>query len=834
MSESVTEPHESVGGDQGSSDGEHELEELDDGDPDRDLNDSDPDRDPDYPGDSGGGSDDDDDQNSDCDSNNVQPTPEKEAHQFLRAHNISPTKNVEVAKELTSLNLLAEQVKRAPKHVKKEILKSPGKKIPRCASRIANKVNVHRQAVFHLRDKRNVKRLQNARNKLLVVDFLKQSKYSTPMPGKKDVLKKNVVKYTLNDTLSNLYIWFKEENPHCKMSCTTFKRQRPYWMIPILHARRRQCLCLYHQNANLKFKACKINDSPDLFLRNKNDDELPEFFAQLPTDDVISYSEWQKDKVNYGASVITKLRLHQMSTPREEFLQQFVQELKSLRQHIGRVNTQYSQLSNLRNNLKASREITVQMDYSENYNCVMQDEPSQVFFDRRQLTVHPLVMHYRSDDNKLQHHSFVGVSDERSHAAPTAISFISKFIPEAKKILPDLELIHYVTDSPASQYHNRNILHFLSMHKSEFGIEATWDYLESFHGKGPCDGVGASAKKCADIAVKSGVLITSAQNFVDWGTNSRSVSNMSFILVSPEEVTSAERKLRNVLSVKGISQMHSVRPRGQFLYMRETSCYDECCRDSPSCEGWVNTNVSVVQNEVRQTCNAESETAENENIVQVAENVHVEVAGDADNESGQPVSAAVEDSLSVEGQATVNEEEQEAGTSGNNAEMNLESIPECSIESTGNVKYLLGEIVRIKYNKKEYLASIEHVYHNDEYLVRFLSQKKDVYSVAKKVYEIQISWDSILESVKLDKSGRIRGKVDYKVGELVQVDYKGKLYVAKIHECNKADNFYNVTFMSKRKNGSYYWPRKLYELSITPQSILDYAVLDDSGHLSNE
>ena len=120
--------------------------------------------------------------------------------------------------------------------------------------------------------------------------------------------------------------------------------------------------------------------------------------------------------------------------PRDEFVDLVCEEFSSLRDHIFRAYTQYNQISSLREKLDPNTEITIHMDYSENYSCVMQDEPSQVFFDRRQITVHPLVVHYHSDDELLRHQSYVAITDERSHAAPTTVAIVTKLIPELKKL----------------------------------------------------------------------------------------------------------------------------------------------------------------------------------------------------------------------------------------------------------------------------------------------------------------------------------------------------------------------------------------------------------------
>ena len=67
----------------------------------------------------------------------------------------------------------------------------------------------------------------------------------------------------------------------------------------------------------------------------------------------------------------------------------------------------------------------------------------------------------------------------------------------------------------------RYYLSEVSLHKAMFGISASWQYFESGHGKGPCDGVGGSVKRAADRAVKTGKLIKTAQDFYAWGISER-------------------------------------------------------------------------------------------------------------------------------------------------------------------------------------------------------------------------------------------------------------------------------------------------------------------------
>ena len=82
-------------------------------------------------------------------------------------------------------------------------------------------------------------------------------------------------------------------------------------------------------------------------------------------------------------------------------------------------------------------------------------------------------------------------------------------------------------------------------HEGLFNVRATWNYLESGHGKGPCDGVGGSVKRSADLAIKKGLIIKTASDFYNWGiTQEHSV--VTYRLVSEEEVTQAREHLETM------------------------------------------------------------------------------------------------------------------------------------------------------------------------------------------------------------------------------------------------------------------------------------------------
>lgn len=154
----------------------------------------------------------------------------------------------------------------------------------------------------------------------------------------------------------------------------------------------------------------------------------------------------------------------------------------------------------------------------------------------------------------MKHKSFVYTSDELSHNLTSVFLTLKKFLPELPPSVSPLKCIHYWTDSATSQYRNKAIFSLIANHKSEFGFPAVWNYFEAGHGKGPCDGVGGSAKRMVDKVVKTGkVKIQDAVDFYDWQRMNENSSSVSYRFYSKEEYSDTgkflERKYKDVQAV---------------------------------------------------------------------------------------------------------------------------------------------------------------------------------------------------------------------------------------------------------------------------------------------
>ena len=208
------------------------------------------------------------------------------------------------------------------------------------------------------------------------------------------------------------------------------------------------------------------------------------------------------------------------------------------------------------------------------------------------VTLHPIVAYFKDEQGKLSHKSFVIVSDSLSHNASAVYAFIKAVMPHLMELTRNTTWIHYLTDSPTSQYRNKYIFYLLTKHEELFQCGASWNYFEAGHGKGPCDGIGAVAKRMADSAVKQQkATIQDAREFFAWAKTTDLA--VSYLFVDKEEVTAGDEAIRSVpvKPLYGTTKLHAIFPlENNEIAHRETSCFCPNCFSGrklfPECDGW--------------------------------------------------------------------------------------------------------------------------------------------------------------------------------------------------------------------------------------------------------
>ncbi|KAL3877297.1 hypothetical protein ACJMK2_035027 [Sinanodonta woodiana] len=255
---------------------------------------------------------------------------------------------------------------------------------------------------------------------------------------------------------------------------------------------RKTCLCTKHQNIALKIRCLRgygmqTTKNPDMFIKEFSDENvITAIDEKCPVEVKFFHWKWVKenDKMHWKEV--------QEQMPKEDFKQLMKMELSAFRDHVERLNGH----------------ILVWMDSAENFVCSSVEEIQSAYWNTSMISLHTMV-------------SIVAISDLININATAVHTILRKTIPVIKADYPALTVVHYLSDSPTSQYRNRYIFQFLAYHEEEFSIKARWNFLESGYGKGPCDGLGGSVKRSADMAVRQAKCnIQDAADFYAWGLQS--------------------------------------------------------------------------------------------------------------------------------------------------------------------------------------------------------------------------------------------------------------------------------------------------------------------------
>lgn len=473
-----------------------------------------------------------------------------------------------------------------------------------------------------------------------VKDFLTRDDNSRMMPGKGDKVtdnKKHEQKRVLNDSMGFLHMKFQAETED-KMSFATFCRLRPKSIALTRYITKNQCLCQKHQNMALTLKALRsfgatVPQNPDEFMRKYIQDESMLKDATVDCPEVINHEQWKKVTLDDGKK---RTKVVNTERPKAVFMDLLEKQTQEFKQHVYRVKQQYKAMGDLKDNLPEGH-VIAQMDFAENFTCSTADAVQSAYWNATTITLHPVVIYYR-EAAELKHINYVFVSDDLGHNIGSVYAFLKRLIPEVRESLnSELKKVYYWTDGPSSQYRNKTAFYIVSNHEDMLGTAAEWNYFETGHGKGACDGVGGTAKRMADLSIKQGkVTVQDGSDFYKWGCQYH--KSARYMLVTQDECANARKEIEDInvrlIAVKGTMQVHHVSPvaKGRVRTM-VTSCYCESCLD-----GRIHTKF--------EESTVMKEQPNDNNVVEVNEGrQHTEVGGvdtdefpheDAENTQGQP------------------------------------------------------------------------------------------------------------------------------------------------------------------------------------------------------
>ena len=517
------------------------------------------------------------------------PTPKREAYGLCIKIKAIPTAST--LRSILPYTATMTAVAKASSKVKKDLFKDRNLQRLRVAAPVCKLIKMGRKMK---EAPEKTKRTEETEAKYQrVASFLCNPNNSVQFPSKRDHINGQVL-YGLTHSMDSLfqkYLIHQRLIHEELVSRTTFFRARPKCVRTIEFTERRQCLSKDCANIALVCSVVPGLPKSPRDVPNLADEDITQCIQDIRSEPV-KLRQWRKCVVMSKGRVFKKTKLVDLTMKKDEISDLLGgTNIEKFRNHCARISTQNQAVELLRNTLQPHREAAVQMDYSENWSAKYPDEISGVYYDKAQTTLHPMVVHYH-DGEKLKHKSYVRVSSVSQHTVPTIYSFIFKLMVDLTQILPDLEIIHFITDGPSSQYRNRTVVALVSEFERLHRIRATWTWLEAGHGKGPCDGIGGGLKRKLDNLGKGGHIIRGIDELIQ--LNSTPI-NMTLLPVTSEDVD--ERRLQIEAWVKppihGLMKKHACIAVPGGVVVRDISCFAPCCRESPTWLGWKKFNIAV-------------------------------------------------------------------------------------------------------------------------------------------------------------------------------------------------------------------------------------------------
>lgn len=264
--------------------------------------------------------------------------------------------------------------------------------------------------------------------------------------GKKTKLQKRHLMLSLRET----FALFCQEHPDVEVGLSSFCSLRPPNVLLSSAIPRNVCLCQYHDNIKLLCEAIHkaVPEFPlysgdfvnNLVCNSENElcmtgkcfkcpDWIEDFKSVAPLDEPIEWNQWERVKESVSAKdgkekTTTKVQEVPYSKRAQLKMHCFPFMKRCLPSWI-----MYLLKGNKASSLKKKNqpnEAIIQVDFSENYTCLHQDEIQSAHWHKEQVTIFPVVIWSKDSSHECSCESHVIVSDDRTHDKQSVSVFMVK------------------------------------------------------------------------------------------------------------------------------------------------------------------------------------------------------------------------------------------------------------------------------------------------------------------------------------------------------------------------------------------------------------------------
>ena len=157
--------------------------------------------------------------------------------------------------------------------------------------------------------------------------------------------------------------------------------------------------------------------------------------------------------------------------------------------HKERFRSQYRRIKEIKGIVSdpANKSKLIRVDWSENVQLFQTRQEKSSYYNSISCSVNAAVLYTPHETKGLG-----TISDAKSHMAPATWASLNEMMQFID--LEDTEKLYIASDSPSSQYRNKNNVFLTKDWAIKNKIEVFWIFTECGHGKGPMDGIGGKIK----------------------------------------------------------------------------------------------------------------------------------------------------------------------------------------------------------------------------------------------------------------------------------------------------------------------------------------------------
>lgn len=426
-----------------------------------------------------------------------------------------------------------------------------------------------------------------------VRDFYMRDEISRQAPGmayrdkvivRNEHGKAHIQKRHLYLTLSETFQCYKEEFPDAAIGKSKFAELRPVNVMPLSDLPHNVCCCTIHENMNLLLKAmstlkvfpanmtdlitsvvcdsaqesCMLNyvDCAACSRRMENSKEM------IDSDALNSEVTWQQWETTGRAVRVSQYGVMQ------DVLVLFGCMLPEFLKHCYIKRKQSKAFETAKGDIDENT-VVIQVDFSENYTCVQQDEIQSAHWNNTPVTIFTALIW-----SQKGHQSYAIVSDSLDHDKVAVHKYMSVLLKEATETFK-AKNVKVFSDGAASQFKSKYLFANLYHLQQTFDVSLEWSYFATSHGKGAVDGVGGCVKRSVWSRVKAGKV--EARNAVEFFNAAASSNNtVNVIFVSKDDIAVECQRLNNIWvglpTLPGAHGVHYVKPKSatEIVFCRYT------------------------------------------------------------------------------------------------------------------------------------------------------------------------------------------------------------------------------------------------------------------------